>query len=160
LSRMPSAGVTGFKDIDDFKVQRWPDGTFHDMRATDTDDAIDRFAAKRRVQANAVSISSWDPAQLLAPSAEQTSNLDTGELPTLAIYDGSGERIASGEDAGAAADPHSRLMLQALELDNKLFEGAGAVRRLAAGHKLTGTTPSGVTDEGFLQPKTTVYPIY
>jgi len=124
---------------------------FHGMRATDTDDAIDRFAAKRRVQANAVSISSWDPAQLLAPSAEQTSNLDAGELPTLAIYDGSGERIASGPDAGAAADPHSRLMLQALELDNKLFEGAGAVRRLAAGHKFTLTQhdryPDG--DNGF-----------
>ena len=124
---------------------------FHGMRATDTDDAIDRFAAKRRVQANAVSISSWDPAQLLAPSAEQTSNLDAGELPTLPIYDGSGERIASGSDAGAAADPHSRLMLQALELDNKLFEGAGAVRRLAAGHKFTLTQhdryPDG--DNGF-----------
>jgi len=121
------------------------------MRATDTDDAIDRFAAKRRVQANAVSISSWDPAQLLAPSAEQTSNLDAGELPTLPIYDGSEERIASGPDAGAAADPHSRLMLQALELDNKLFEGAGAVRRLAAGHKFTLTQhdryPDG--DNGF-----------
>ncbi|WP_188916119.1 type VI secretion system Vgr family protein, partial [Pseudoduganella buxea] len=47
------------------------------------------------------------------------------------------ERIASGFDNGAAADPHSRLMLQALELDNKLFEGAGAVRRLAPGHAFT-----------------------
>lgn len=104
---------------------------FHGVRATDTDDAIDEFRARRQVQANAVSISSWDPEQLLAPAAEQQSSLDAGELPTLAIYDGSGERIAS--DSGAA-DPHSQLMLQALELDNKVFEGAGAVRRLAAGH--------------------------
>ena len=104
---------------------------FHGVRATDTDDAIDEFRARRQVQANAVSISSWDPAQLLAPAAEQQSSLDAGELPALAIYDGSGERIAS--DSGAA-DPHSQLMLQALELDNKVFEGAGAVRRLAAGH--------------------------
>ncbi len=110
---------------------------FHGVRATDTDDAIDGFSAKRRVQANAVTIASWDPAQLLAPSAEQQSNLDAGELPVLAIYDGSGERIASGVDNGAAADPHSRLMLQALELDNKAFEGAGAVRRLAPGHAFT-----------------------
>jgi len=107
---------------------------FHGVRATDSDDAIDHFAARRRVRANAVSISSWDPAQLLAPSAEQASSLDAGELPVLAVYDGSGERIASGADNGAAADPHSQLMLQALELENKLFEGAGAVRRLAAGH--------------------------
>ncbi|MEJ7808220.1 MAG: type VI secretion system Vgr family protein, partial [Telluria sp.] len=53
------------------------------------------------------------------------------ELPALAIYDGRGERIAS--DSGLA-DPHSALMLQALELDNKVFVGAGAVRRLAAGY--------------------------
>jgi type VI secretion system secreted protein VgrG len=104
---------------------------FHGVRATDTDDAIDEFSARRQVQVNAVSISSWDPAQLVAPAAEQASSLDAGELPALAIYDGSGERIASDS---AAADAHSQLMLQALELDNKIFEGAGAVRRLAAGH--------------------------
>jgi type VI secretion system secreted protein VgrG len=104
---------------------------FHGVRATERDDAIDEFRARRQVQANAVSISSWDPAQLIAPAAEQQSSLDAGELPSLPIYDGSGERIAS--DNGAA-DPHSQLILQALELDNKVFEGAGAVRRLAAGH--------------------------
>jgi len=42
------------------------------------------------------------------------------------FYDGSGERIAS-----AGADGHTELMLRALELDNKLFEGQGAVRRQA-----------------------------
>ena len=102
---------------------------FHGVRATDTDDAIDSFRARRQVQSNAVTISSWDPLQLVAPAAEQQSSLDAGELPELAIYDGSGERIASD-----GADPHSQLMLQALELDNKVFEGEGAVRRLAAGH--------------------------
>ncbi len=104
---------------------------FHGVRATETDDAIDELRARRQVRANAVSISSWDPFQLVAPAAEQTSGLDAGELPALAIYDGSGERIAS--DSGVA-DPHSGLMLQALELDNKIFEGGGAVRRLASGH--------------------------
>ncbi len=107
---------------------------FHGVRATDTDDAIDEFRARRQVQANAVTISSWDPFQLVAPSAEQASALDAGELPALAIYDGSGERIASDSDV---ADPHSELMLQALELENKAFVGAGAVRRLAAGHAFT-----------------------
>lgn len=104
---------------------------FHGVRAPDRDDAIDAFHACRQVQGNAVSISSWDPAQLRAPSAEEQSMLAAGDLPALAIYDGSGERIAS--DRGAA-EPHSLLMLQALELNNKVFEGAGAVRRLAAGH--------------------------
>jgi type VI secretion system secreted protein VgrG len=104
---------------------------FHGVRATERDDAIDEFRGRRRVAANAVSISSWDPAQLLAPAAEQQSNLDAGELPVLPVYDGSGECIAT---ESGAADQHSQLMLQALELDNKVFEGAGAVRRLAAGH--------------------------
>jgi len=104
---------------------------FHGVRATDVDDAIDSFAARRQVAANAVTISSWDPAQLVAPAAEQMSNLEIGELPSLAIYDGSVERRHADN---AAADLHSRLMLQALELDNKQFEGAGAVRRMAAGH--------------------------
>jgi type VI secretion system secreted protein VgrG len=104
---------------------------FHGVRATERDDAIDEFRARRQVVANGVSISSWDPAQLVAPSAEQQSALDAGEVPVLPIYDGSGERIAT--DRGAAGQ-HSDLMLQALELDNKVFEGAGAVRRLAAGH--------------------------
>jgi type VI secretion system secreted protein VgrG len=104
---------------------------FHGVRATESDDSIDAFGARRRIQANGVSISSWDPAQLLAPAAEQQSNLDAGELPPLALYDGSGEGFAN---SSAAFDQHSRLMLQALELDNKVFGGEGAVRHLAAGH--------------------------
>jgi type VI secretion system secreted protein VgrG len=104
---------------------------FHGVRATERDDAIDGFGARRTLAANAVAISSWDPAQLIAPAFEQRSNLDAGELPTLWLYDGSGERIASTRDA---ADTHSELMLQALELENKAFEGTGAARRLAAGH--------------------------
>ncbi|WP_020654003.1 type VI secretion system Vgr family protein [Massilia niastensis] len=103
---------------------------FHGVRATERDDAIDAFRARRSVQANAVTISSWDPAQLFAPGAEQHSHLDAGELPAMQVYDGSGERIASDS---AAARTHSELMLQALELHNKVFEGDGAVRRLAAG---------------------------
>jgi len=104
---------------------------FHGVRATERDDAIDGFSACRTLAANAVAISSWDPAQLLAPACEQRSNLDAGDLPALWLYDGSGERIASTRQA---ADMHSELMLQALELENKAFEGSGAARRLAAGH--------------------------
>ncbi|CAH0246902.1 Actin cross-linking toxin VgrG1 [Massilia sp. Bi118] len=107
---------------------------YHGVRATESDDAIDMFGARRHIAANGVSISSWEPAQLMAPGAEQQSQLDAGELPALAIHDGSGERIASSSEA---ANLHSQLMLQALELDNKRFEGAGAVRRLAAGHVFT-----------------------
>lgn len=110
-----------------------PDGRairFHGVRAPDTDDAIDAFSARRRLSANAVAISSWNPAQLIAPSAELESILDAGELPQLQIYDGSGE----GDMGSAEADRQGELMLQALESRNKVFQGAGAVRRLRPGH--------------------------
>ena len=107
---------------------------FHGVRATEQDDAIDGFRARRSVHANSVAISSWDPAQLLAPAYEQVSHLDAGDLPPLQLYDGSGERIAAER---GAADAHSEWMLQALELGNKVFDGTGAVRRLAAGHAFT-----------------------
>jgi type VI secretion system secreted protein VgrG len=104
---------------------------FHGVRATERDDAIDGFSARRRIAANGVAISSWDPTRLLAPAFDQRSNLDAGELPPMWLYDGSGERIASER---GAAGTHSELMLQALELENKAFDGTGAARRLAAGH--------------------------
>ena len=104
---------------------------FHGVRATERDDAIDEFRARRAVQPNAVSISSWEPEQLVAPAGEQQSRVDAGELPALPVYDGSGERIASGSGVPGS---HSQLMLQALEMENKIFEGASAARRLAAGH--------------------------
>jgi type VI secretion system secreted protein VgrG len=103
---------------------------FHGVRATERDDAIDQFSARRAIAANAVSIASWDPAQVAAPAAEQSSNLEAGELPAMAIYDGSEERSYTGS---GAAEGHSLLMLQALELQNKLFTGEGSARRLAAG---------------------------
>ncbi|MEG1115766.1 MAG: phage late control D family protein, partial [Janthinobacterium sp.] len=56
---------------------------FHGVRASDTDDAIDSFSARRQVRPNAVGISSWDPHQLAAPAAEHSSSLEAGELPSL-----------------------------------------------------------------------------
>ncbi|WP_332877882.1 type VI secretion system Vgr family protein [Massilia sp. S19_KUP03_FR1] len=111
---------------------------FHGVRATEVDDAIDSWHARRSACANGVALSSWDPAELVAPSAQQASRLDAGELAAMQVYDGSGERIASGPATpGGAADDHGQRMLQALERDNKTFIGAGAVRRLAAGHGFT-----------------------
>jgi type VI secretion system secreted protein VgrG len=121
---------------------------FHGVRATDTQDAIDRFSATRQAQANAATTSSWDPAQLVAPAAGQSSSLDCGELPVLEVHDGSGERRHAD---GAQAELHSELMLQAFELDNKVFTGAGAVRQLAAGHafRLTRHARYGDGDDRF-----------
>jgi type VI secretion system secreted protein VgrG len=104
---------------------------FHGVRAADTSDAIDQFAGVRRIGENAVTSSSWHPEQLFAPGAERASTVDAGTLPTLAVYDGSGERRHA--DANSAR-LQSDLVLRAFELDYKQFAGAGAVRQLAAGH--------------------------
>jgi len=110
---------------------------FHGVRATERDDSIDQFSARRAIAPNAVSIASWDPAQVAAPAAEQASNLDAGELPSMSIYDGSEERSYT---ENGSADGHSLLMLQAAELANKQFTGEGSARRLVAGNNfaLTG----------------------
>ena len=104
---------------------------FHGVRATDTQDAIDQFAAVRRIQSNAVASSSWHPEQLFAHAGERMSSIDAGDLPSLPVHDGGGERRHAD---GAAALLHSELVLQAFELDNKQFTGSGAVRGMAAGH--------------------------
>lgn len=107
---------------------------FHGVRAADSDDAIDRFGARRELQANAVAVSSWDSRQLVAPASERRSSLDAGEVPELSIHEGAGERLL---DDPAHADARSDAMLKALELENKTFDGAGAVRRLGAGYRFT-----------------------
>jgi type VI secretion system secreted protein VgrG len=104
---------------------------FHGVRAADTSDAIDQFAGVRRIGENAVTSSSWHPEQLFAPGFDLASTVDAGALPTLAVYDGSGERRHAD---GNSARLHSELVLRAFELDYKQFAGAGAVRQLAAGH--------------------------
>ncbi|MDB5919949.1 MAG: type secretion system tip protein VgrG, partial [Massilia sp.] len=104
---------------------------FHGVRAADSSDAIDQFAGVRRIAANAVTSSSWHPEQVFAPGFDLASILDAGAVPTLALYDGGGERRHL--DAKAAR-LHSELVLRSFEQDNKQFAGAGAVRQLAAGH--------------------------
>jgi type VI secretion system secreted protein VgrG len=103
---------------------------FHGVRATELDDAIDAWHVRRSVQPNGVALSRWDPAQLIAPASEQRSALNAGELPALSIFDGSGE-------CSAATAPDSLPVLQAFERGNKIYAGAGAVRRLAPGHGFT-----------------------
>lgn len=104
---------------------------FHGMRATDTQDAIDQFAAVGQVKPNSTITSSWHPGMLVAPASELVSHIEAGALPPLAVYDGAGERRHADSDG---ARIHADLALQAFELGSKQFTGAGAVRQLAAGH--------------------------
>ncbi|UIN21253.1 type VI secretion system Vgr family protein [Herbaspirillum frisingense] len=107
---------------------------FHRVAAMEASDAITDFAAVRCVNPNGVALSSWHPDKLSAPAHEESSALDAGEVPALPVYDGSGQQHFADQAAAAA---HAQLVLQAMEMQNKRFEGAGAVRQLAAGSRFT-----------------------
>ena len=121
---------------------------FHGIRATDTEDAINEFSAERQVTANAVSVSSWDAAQLIAPAAEQLSSYDTTLLPLLNVYQGQGAQRFSDS---AAADVTAQRLLQGIELTSQRFTGQGSVRHVAAGFgfSLTQHDQWGVAADGF-----------
>jgi type VI secretion system secreted protein VgrG len=103
---------------------------FHRAGATESSDTITAFSAQRQLSANAVALSAWDPQQLLAPSAELSSNLASGAQPTLAVYDGAGQ---SRYPDAAHAQQLAQLRLAALELPGKTFRGASSARQLGAG---------------------------
>jgi len=110
-------------------------------------DAVTAFSARRALQANAVAVGSWNYKHLAGTTAERATALDIGELPELAVYDGSG---AYRFDEPAHAERAATLALAALELDFKRFEGLGSARQLAAGawfslidHPLYGAGASG-----------------
>ena len=83
-------------------------------------DAVTAFATRRSLQANAVALGSWNYRQLAGTSAEVSSALSLGDIPTLEIYDGAG---AYRYQDPAHADRAAELALAALELDVKRFEG-------------------------------------
>lgn len=117
-------------------------------------DAVTAFATRRSLQANAVALGSWNYRQLAGTSAEVSSALSLGDIPTLEIYDGAG---AYRYQDPAHADRAAELALAALELDVKRFEGQGSTRHFEAGrsfslidHPLYGANTTAFDDLGAL----------
>lgn len=97
-------------------------------------DSVTAFTAMRQVQANKVTLGSWNYKHLAGTTAEAPTTLDIGDVPALEIYDGAGAyRYENPAHAQRAAD----LALQALELDYKRFEGQGSTRHFDAGRRFT-----------------------
>ncbi len=97
-------------------------------------DAVTAFMAQRQLLPNAVTLGSWNYKQLAGTAAEDSTALPIGELPTLEVYDGSGNyRYADSAHAERAA----ALALAALELDFERFEGQGSTRHFEAGRSFT-----------------------
>lgn len=60
--------------------------------------------------------------------------MNAGALPTLAQYDGAGQRRYAN---AAAAQQMAQLRLAVLELPNKTFHGADSARQMSAGARFT-----------------------
>jgi type VI secretion system secreted protein VgrG len=130
------------------------------------EDTITAIALERSVQPNAVTHGAWDSRQLAGVSAEARSALAAGEVPTLEVYDGRGERrFAQHKDGdeqahSLLADNRTALALARHELALKRLSGESAVRTLAPGanfmlteHSLFGLQSAalaGRTDNQFL----------
>jgi len=104
--------------------------------ATATEDVIDRWQGARRWQTNAVSIASWDyranakrTAQVGAQGNAQQQSSDGPQL-TLQDTDYPGQYWFEDNNQ---AQRVARLMMEALELRDKQFDGEGSVRTLATG---------------------------
>ncbi|MBC7992023.1 MAG: type VI secretion system tip protein VgrG [Rhizobacter sp.] len=94
------------------------------------EDTITAIALERSVQPNAVTQAAWDQQQLAGISAELRSVLQAGDVPTLEVYDGRGERRFVH---GAHADTQAALALARHELAIKTLHGDSAVRTLKPG---------------------------
>nr|WP_297353658.1 type VI secretion system Vgr family protein [uncultured Caldimonas sp.] len=97
-------------------------------------DGISAFAAHRSAGPNAVTLGAWNYKQLAGTTANDSTALEHGELPTLEVYDGAG---AYRYENAAHAERAASIAVDALELDYKRFYGEGAVRVLSAGVQFT-----------------------
>lgn len=135
-------------------LNQWPalspaDIRFHRADATESSDTITAISAQRQVGATALALSAWEPQQLVAPSAETATSLNTGSLPTMAVFDGAGQRHYSTDAAlgSAYASQIAQLRMQALELPIKTLTGAGAVRHMAPGSTFNITQHAGFEND-------------
>jgi type VI secretion system secreted protein VgrG len=107
------------------------------------EDTITQVAFERRVQPNAVTLGAWHPGQLAGVTAQTQSSLDNGMLPTMEVYQGSGERLYAqhdpalnhGDDLPLAlvADKRASLAMFRHELGMKVLHLHSAVRTVAVG---------------------------
>ncbi|MGA3953816.1 type VI secretion system Vgr family protein [Ralstonia nicotianae] len=100
--------------------------------ATANDDVIDRWQGVRRWQTNAVSIASWDYRANTQRSAQLGAQQRRDGIPQLTLQDTDYPGQYWFEDS-AQAQRSARLVMEALELRDKQFDGEGSVRTLAPG---------------------------
>jgi type VI secretion system secreted protein VgrG len=105
----------------------------------DPDGVMTQFADRRQLVPDSVLATSWKSSELLALAgrARQPAEQDVPALPEREIYEGQrAGRFETSDEAQRYADQR----LDALQLDKRIFHGAGSSRTLETGkvHTLTG----------------------
>ncbi|AXV79153.1 MULTISPECIES: type VI secretion system Vgr family protein [Ralstonia solanacearum species complex] len=100
--------------------------------ATASEDVIDRWQGARRWQTNAVSIASWDYRVNAKRSAQLGAQQQREGGPPLTLQDTDYPGQYWFEDS-AQAQRSARVMMEALEVRSRQFDGEGSVRTLAPG---------------------------
>ncbi|AEG71715.1 contractile injection system protein, VgrG/Pvc8 family, partial [Ralstonia solanacearum] len=99
--------------------------------ATASEDVIDRWQGVRRWQTNAVSVASWD-YRANAKRSAQLGAQQRGGGPQLTLQDTDYPGQYGFED-NAQAQHSARIVMEALELRGRQFDGEGSARTLAPG---------------------------
>ncbi len=105
--------------------------------ATASEDVIDRWQGARRWQTNAVSIASWDYRVNAKRSAQLGAQQQREGGPPLTLQDTDYPGQYWFEDS-AQAQRSARVMMEALEVRSRQFDGEGSVRTLVPGTRSGG----------------------
>ncbi|WP_322069571.1 type VI secretion system Vgr family protein [Paraburkholderia bannensis] len=113
--------------------------SFNRQDVGDADGVMTQFAERRQLVPDSVVATSWKSSELLALAGRARQSADDGApmLPAREIYEGQrAERFETSDEAQRYADQR----LDALQLDRRIYHGAGSSRTLETGkvHTLTG----------------------
>ena len=104
---------------------------YHRIDATETLDAISRFAETQVLATDAVAVASWNPALVEATSATvETQDAARAGASREVFHAGRAGRFANRNEAELAG----RLLLDSLRLPRLVQAGAGSERGMAPGH--------------------------
>ncbi|QJQ02217.1 type VI secretion system tip protein VgrG [Herbaspirillum rubrisubalbicans Os34] len=108
---------------------------FSQSSAVMAQDSIDRWRSVRRWQTNAVEILTWDYRQAAVREATSATAADSG-APALALVSRDAPGLYANENR-VQAERQAKLQMQAIEVRNKIFTGAGTVRSFVPGTTFT-----------------------
>ncbi|WP_084087288.1 type VI secretion system Vgr family protein [Aerolutibacter daejeonensis] len=107
---------------------------YHRIDATESMDAIGRFAETHGLAPDAVAVASWDASAVEATSATTEAPDPAGAVASREVFHaGHAGRFANRGEA----DQAGRLLLDALRLPRTLQAGSGSERGMAPGHAFT-----------------------